>query len=200
MDRRRTCHGPVQRQLIKMADNIVSACMEQRVVMKFLVKEGAKPADIYSRLQAHYGDETLSRSKTFEWCKRFKDGRTSFSDDPDRGGSQPTAAIPVNIQRVKSLIMDNRSITVFWVMCMRLRGKKRPGLITNGVPFLQDNALPHTAQRTTCTLQQLGWEVLPHPPYSPDLAPSDFHLFEPPKGVPRRSAFQHWWRSEAGLS
>jgi len=32
-----------------------------------------------------------------------------------------------------------------------------------------------------CTLQQLGWEVLPHPPYSPDLAPSDFHLFGPLK-------------------
>jgi len=31
-----------------------------------------------------------------------------------------------------------------------------------------------------CTRQklvQLGWDVLPHPPYSPDLAPSDYHLF-----------------------
>jgi hypothetical protein len=70
-----------------MAGNSVSACMGQRVVMKFLVNEGAKPADIYRRLQAQYGDETLSRSKTFEWCKRFKDGRTSVSDDPDHGGS-----------------------------------------------------------------------------------------------------------------
>ena len=30
-------------------------------------------------------------------------------------------------------------------------------------------------------LQQLGWETLPHPPYSPDIAPSDFHLFGPLK-------------------
>ena len=65
------------KRLIKMADNSGSACMEQRVVMKFLVNEGVKPPDIYGRLQALYGDETLSRSKTFEWCKRFKDGLRS---------------------------------------------------------------------------------------------------------------------------
>ena len=26
-------------------------------------------------------------------------------------------------------------------------------------------------------LLSLGWEVVLHPPYSPDLAPSDYHLF-----------------------
>jgi histone-lysine N-methyltransferase SETMAR len=26
-------------------------------------------------------------------------------------------------------------------------------------------------------IQELVWEILPHPPYSPDLAPSDYHLF-----------------------
>jgi len=94
-----------------MADNSVSAFMEQRVVMKFLVNEGVKPADIYRRLQAQYSDETLRRSKTYEWCKCFKDGRKSVSDDPGRVGSQPTAVIPVNIQRVECLILDNRRIT-----------------------------------------------------------------------------------------
>ena len=109
-DKWHTSRGPVQRLLIKMGDNSVSACMEQHVVMKFLVNKGVKPADIYRRLQAQYGDETLSRSKTFEWCKRFKDGRTSVSDDPGRGGSQLSAVIPVNTERVERLILDNRHI------------------------------------------------------------------------------------------
>jgi hypothetical protein len=79
--------------------------------MKFLVNEGVKPTDIYRRLQTQYGDETLSRSKTLEWCKRFKDGRTSVSDDPGHGGSQPKAVIPVNIQHVECLILNNQRIT-----------------------------------------------------------------------------------------
>ncbi|XP_064461739.1 histone-lysine N-methyltransferase SETMAR-like [Ornithodoros turicata] len=44
--------------------------------------------------------------------------------------------------------------------------QKRPGLITKGVLLLQDTARTHTAPLTTCTLQELGWELLPRPPYS----------------------------------
>lgn len=43
--------------------------------------------------------------------------------------------------------------------------------------LLHDNATPHTAKKTKRKLQSLGWTVLPHPPYSPDLAPTDFKLF-----------------------
>lgn len=54
----------------------------------------------------------------------------------------------------------------------------RPALHNRkGVVFHHDNARPHTALRTKQRLQELGYEVLPHPPYSPDLAPSDYHLF-----------------------
>ena len=47
--------------------------------------------------------------------------------------------------------------------------------------FLQDNARPHTAQASMNKLRQLGFQILPHPPYSPDISPSDFYLFHPMK-------------------
>lgn len=40
-----------------------------------------------------------------------------------------------------------------------------------------DNARPHVAAPVKTYLETLKWEVLPHPPYSPDLAPSDYYLF-----------------------
>lgn len=54
---------------------------------------------------------------------------------------------------------------------------KRPGLLSKGVLLIHDNARPHSAKITQAFLKQLGWEVLSHPPHSPDLAPSDYHLF-----------------------
>jgi transposase len=44
-----------------------------------------------------------------------------------------------------------------------------------------DNARPHTSLHTRGAITKLQWIVLSHPPYSPDLAPSDYHLFSPLK-------------------
>lgn len=56
--------------------------------------------------------------------------------------------------------------------------EKRPELANRkGIVFHHDNAKPHTSLATREKLLEFGWEVMAHPPYSPDLAPSDYHLF-----------------------
>lgn len=57
--------------------------------------------------------------------------------------------------------------------------KKRPEYATRheAIIFHDDNARPHRTQPVKNYVENVGWESLPHPPYSPDLAPSDYHLF-----------------------
>jgi hypothetical protein len=43
--------------------------------------------------------------------------------------------------------------------------------------MLHDNARPHTTAATQDFIATFGWEQSSHPPYSPDLAPSNFHVF-----------------------
>ena len=43
--------------------------------------------------------------------------------------------------------------------------------------FLHDNARPHVAKSTRQKLLSIGWITIPHPPYSPDLTPTDYHLY-----------------------
>lgn len=46
------------------------------------------------------------------------------------------------------------------------------------VILLHDNARPHTALQTRNKIvNEFDWEILPHPPYSPDISPTDYYLF-----------------------
>ena len=61
---------------------------------------------------------------------------------------------------------------------------KRRRLLSKRVPLVHEKARSHTAAHTVDTvdtLRALKFEVLKYPPYIPDLAPSDFHLFGPTK-------------------
>jgi hypothetical protein len=58
---------------------------------------------------------------------------------------------------------------------------KQSGLLSTGVLLQRDNARSHTTSSTVATIQDLSFECLPHPPYSSDLTPGDFHFFGPLK-------------------
>lgn len=53
----------------------------------------------------------------------------------------------------------------------------RYGMIKGGPRILIDNASIHTARETVALFKKLGLKLVEHPPYSPDLAPSDYYLF-----------------------
>ena len=52
--------------------------------------------------------------------------------------------------------------------------EKRPGLQKKKVLFHQDNAPAHKSSVAMAKLHELRYQLVEHPPYSPDLAPCDF--------------------------
>jgi hypothetical protein len=50
-------------------------------------------------------------------------------------------------------------------------------MLTKGVVPLHGNARSHTAARTNALIKLFNWELFDHPSYSPNLDPSDYHLF-----------------------
>ena len=56
--------------------------------------------------------------------------------------------------------------------------EKRQGKLSKGVLLQQDNARVHTCKVSVdaYAVERYGYELIPHPAYSPDLAPSDLFL------------------------
>ena len=73
----------------------------------------------------------------------------------------------INVEYYSSLLVQLKDILK----------EKRRGKVTKGVLFLHDNAPAHGALATQKKLAYLGFQLLDHPPYSPDLTTSDYHLF-----------------------
>jgi transposase len=59
-----------------------------------------------------------------------------------------------------------------------------------GVLILHDNARPHASGAVSEILEKYGWQVLPHPPYNPDMSPPDFDLFPKLKKPLRAKRFR----------
>ena len=71
---------------------------------------------------------------------------------------------------------------LYFKTLIKLKAKTACTRLEKKTFFLQhDNARPHANRKTTECVTKFGWTVLPHRPYSPDLAPSDFRLFGPSK-------------------
>jgi hypothetical protein len=66
----------------------MSVFHEQRICAKLCVKVGKSVTETFEMLKISFGEEAICRTQTYEWWKRFKEGRTSVDDDPRRDGHQ----------------------------------------------------------------------------------------------------------------
>ena len=63
-------------------------------------------------LKEAFGEQTLSQARTFEWFKRFKDGRESVEDDK-HSGQPSTCTTPEMIAKVREVILEDRLSMMF---------------------------------------------------------------------------------------
>jgi len=68
--------------------------------------------------------------------------------------------------------------------------QKRRGLLARSPLLLEDNARPHICKLARDAGRSAGFTYLEHPPYSPDLAPSDYFLFSHLKKHLRGTRFE----------
>jgi hypothetical protein len=144
----------------KMA--VTDMAFRQRDIIEFLLKDENSAGIIHERLRGVCGDVCIGATSVRRWVKHFKDGNMDITDQ-SRCGRQRTDATERNKQKVDELIRQDRRITV------------RESAAQLGVGHHAVQQISETGYRGT----QNGWELLSHPPYSPDLAPSGYHLFGP---------------------
>jgi histone-lysine N-methyltransferase SETMAR len=80
-----------------------------------------------------------------------------------------------NIEKGKTIAGENYS-NLLTRLDEKIR-KKRPGLKKKKIIFHQNNAPAHKSVLAMGKLRDLHNELLEHPHYSQDLAPSDFYFF-----------------------
>jgi hypothetical protein len=94
-----------------MAVQAVPSSVAQRIIIKFLTKEGVISSEIFTRLQAQFGDECLSQPRVFIRAKSFRKGRDHVENEPHARRPR-TSVNPDNVLKIGELIRANRHITV----------------------------------------------------------------------------------------
>src|SRR5215475_13354796 len=85
--------------------------LEQRIDIKFLMKLGKNGPEIHQMLQQVYGEDALKRRTVFKWVQRFREDHEDPKDD-SRSGRPSTSSGNENIDRVHSLVLSDRRLTV----------------------------------------------------------------------------------------
>ena len=162
---------------------------EVRGVIRFLHHKGTSPIEIHRQLISAYGPNVMDIKNVRKWCRDSMQWRhpssptvKKFKTTPSAGKIMATVFCDRNgvllieyLPRGQTINADRYAVTL-QNLKQAIRNK-RTGRLTKGVCLLRDNARPHIARKILELLTKFGWDILDHPAYSPDLAPSDYHVF-----------------------
>ena len=160
----------------------------------------ANPEDFHTRLVT--GDETWLHHWDPDTKKESMQWKHPCSPPPKKFRIQPSASkvmATVFWDSKGIILIDNKpagtSITgkYYANVIKQLRvaiKEKRRGKLAAGVLLLHDNAPVHKSRVAQAAIRECKFEQLNHPPYSLDLAPSDYYLFRNLKSHLRGTRFR----------
>ena len=125
----------------------------------------------------HYDPE--NKRQSVEYCHKESPQPKRFKTQASAGKVMLTVfwnsecVVLADFHEKETTINSQRYIEALTALKRRI---ERTG-IRNETLLQLDNARPHTIAATRDAMQRLDFSVLPHLPYNPDLAPSNFHLF-----------------------
>lgn len=168
---------------------LTTAQMNDRVAASKEIQKmiTANPENFFSRTVTgdetwihHYDPET--KQESMQWLPVGSPPPKKFRTQPSSGKVMATVFWDCKGIIMIDYLPRNTTITgaYFANVIHRLRDaikEKRRGMLAKGVQLLIDNAPVHTAQIAQAAIAECGFTQLRHPPYSPDLAPSDYYLF-----------------------
>ncbi|PNF21076.1 hypothetical protein B7P43_G06056 [Cryptotermes secundus] len=130
-------------------------------------------------------------SSVRRWVKHFKDGNTSIEDEP-RSICPQTTSTECNKERMDEIIQDDRHVTVVTIARKLGIGHSAVQEMIESLGYRKVCArwVPWLLTEDHKAIAKMGWEVLQNPSYSPDLAPSDYHLFGFVKDQLREQRFE----------
>ncbi|KFD56292.1 hypothetical protein M513_02747 [Trichuris suis] len=154
---------------------------------ELLTKTEANVTVFFDRMVT--GDETWiyqydpeSKIQSKQWLPRGSAGPVKFK--AERTARKVMATIFWDLDGVilTDFLEGERTVTASYYKAVLRKlktalARKRRRKLHLGVLFHHDNAPAHSSRTVRTVLREFRWEVIPHPPYSPDVAPSDFFLF-----------------------
>ncbi|KFD70534.1 hypothetical protein M514_17327 [Trichuris suis] len=154
---------------------------------ELLTKIEANETGFFDRIVT--GDETWiyqyhpeSKIQSKQWLPRGSAGPVKFKAERSARKAMATIFWDSDGVILTDFLEGERTVTAscYKAILRKLKtalARKRRSKLHLGVLFHQDNAPAHWSRTVRTVLREFRWEVIPRPPYSPDVAPSDFFLF-----------------------